>query len=311
VKDMTIPVPASRPSAGPRRSGALRSVTALPGARIARPRHYLMCRPTHFTVSYTINPWMDPSIPVDRELAMRQWENLRDVYRSLGHTVSFIEPLPGLPDMVFAANGGLVVDGKALGARFAKEQRAAEGPAYLQWLQADEGCVEFATTEAYNEGEGDFLTLADVILAGTGFRTDRAAHAEAQEFLGKPVISLTLVDPNFYHLDTALAVLGDHDIAYYPAAFSPGSQAVLRRMFPDAVIATTDDARAFGLNSVSDGYNVVVPVQARDLIASLEARGYHPVPVDMSEFRKSGGGPKCCTLELRPFPFAVNSEVGS
>jgi N-dimethylarginine dimethylaminohydrolase len=300
---MTISAPEGRGALPPRPSAhgtVAATVTTLPTARIARPRHYLMCRPTYFTVNYTINPWMDPAVPVDSALAMRQWESLRDVYRALGHTVSFIEPLPGLPDMVFAANGGLVVDGKALGAKFAKPQRQPEGPAYEEWLHADEVCVEFATTAADNEGEGDFLDLGEVILAGTGFRTDRAAHAEAQEFLGKPVISLTLVDPSFYHLDTALTVLDEHHIAYYPAAFSPGSVAVLQRLFPDAILATDADARAFGLNSVSDGRNVVVPVQALDLIAELNARGYTPVPIDVSEFRKSGGGPKCCTLELRP-----------
>ncbi len=294
---MTISAPEGRPLPQ-RRTTA--TVTTLPSARIARPRHYLMCRPTYFTVNYSINPWMDPEVPVDTALAMRQWESLRDVYRSLGHTVSFIEPIAGLPDMVFAANGGLVVDGKAMSARFAKPQRQPEGPAYEAWLRADESCVEFGSTTANNEGEGDFLTLGEVILAGTGFRTDRAAHAEAQEFLGKPVISLTLVNPSYYHLDTALTVLDEHHIAYYPGAFSPGSLAVLQGLFPDAVIATDADAEVFGLNSVSDGRNVMIQAEAHDMITALRRRGYNPVPVDMSEFRKSGGGPKCCTLELRP-----------
>lgn len=306
---MTLTQPASHPGTpsptGPLCDVMAATVTALPTTRLARPRHYLMCPPTHFTVTYTINPWMDPDVPVDAALAMRQWEALREVYRALGHTVSFIEPVPGQPDMVFAANGGLVVDGKVLGARFAKAQRQAEGPAYAAWLRAEETCVEFAVTEADNEGEGDFLDVGEVILAGHARaefhrRTDRAAHAEAQEYFGKPVVSLTLIEASFYHLDTALTVLGEHDVAYYPAAFSPGSRQVLRRMFPDAVIATEADAQVFGLNSVSDGRNVVVQEHARDLIAALTERGYTPVPVDMSEFRKSGGGPKCCTLELRP-----------
>ena len=48
------------------------------------PRHYLMCRPTYFTVSYEINPWMDRARPVDTALAVSQWERLRDVYLDLG-----------------------------------------------------------------------------------------------------------------------------------------------------------------------------------------------------------------------------------
>ena len=71
------------------------------------------------------------------------------------------------------------------------------------------------------------------------------------------------------------------------------------RLFPDAVLATRDDAMAFGLNSVSDGRHVFVAPQATGLIAQLAAHGYVPVPVDLSEFHKAGGGIKCCTQEIR------------
>jgi len=70
-------------------------------------------------------------------------------------------------------------------------------------------------------------------------------------------------------------------------------------MFPDAIIATEQDALAFGLNSISDGKHVVVTEAATGLIQQLRDRGYQPVAVDLSEFHKSGGGPKCCTLEIR------------
>jgi N-dimethylarginine dimethylaminohydrolase len=120
-----------------------------------------------------------------------------------------------------------------------------------------------------------------------------------QELFGVPVISLQLVDPRFYHLDTALAVLGDHDVAYYPEAFSPGSRAVLQRLFPDAILACEADATVLGLNAVSDGRNVVLPSAATDLANQLRARGYTPVGVDLSELLKAGGSVKCCTLEIR------------
>lgn len=150
-----------------------------------------------------------------------------------------------------------------------------------------------------NEGEGDFLAAGELILAGTGFRTEPAAHREAQEFFGRPVVSLQLTDPRYYHLDTALAVLDDHTIAYYPPALSPGSRQALRRLFPDAIEASDHDAETFGLNAVSDGYHVVLPAAATDLTRALRVRGYEPVPVELSEFLKAGGGAKCCTLEIR------------
>ena len=267
----------------------------------ATPRHYLMCEPTHYTVSYEINPWMDVTRFTDRDLAAAQWRVLRDTYLALGHTVETIDPVPGLPDMVYAANGATVVDGVVYSAKFRYPERAAEGPAYQKWF-ADRGYVTHTAAQT-NEGEGDLLTVGDLILAGTGFRTERGSHAEAQELFGLPVISLELVDPHFYHLDTALAVLsGDAanpQVAYYPPAFSPGSRAVLRRLYPDAVIATERDADALGLNAVSDGHHVVVAPGAVDLAAALRERGYEPIAVDTSELLKGGGGAKCCTLEIR------------
>ena len=267
----------------------------------ATPRTYLMCEPEHYTVSYEINPWMDTTRHTDRDLAVAQWRVLRDTYLELGHTVETIAPLEGLPDMVYAANGATVVDGIVYSARFRYAERAPEGPAYQKWF-ADRGYVTH-TAAATNEGEGDLRLVGDVILAGWGFRTDRAAHDEAQELFGRPVISLELIDPHFYHLDTALAVLSSDpaapQVAYFPPAFSAGSRAVLERLFPDAVRATAADAAALGLNAVSDGLNIVVAPGAVELIAALRVRGYRPLPVDTSELLKGGGGAKCCTLEVR------------
>ena len=265
--------------------------------RIATPRRYLMCRPTHFAVTYRINPWMDPAAPYDNALAVRQWETLRRTFLDLGHTVELIDPLPGLPDMVFAANGATVVDGKVLAVQFRDPERADEGPAYRSWFE-NKGFQVYDSKHT-NEGEGDILLAGDTLLAGTGFRTVHAAHAQTQEVFGRPVITLQLVDPAYYHLDTALCVLDDTNVAYLPGAFSPGSQAVLRQLFPDAVIATPADAEVLGLNAVSDGRTVVLPVQATALTAALRERGYQTVGVDVSELRKAGGGPKCCTLEVR------------
>ncbi|MGH3432305.1 MAG: dimethylargininase [Thermocrispum sp.] len=273
-------------------------------ARRSEPRSYLMCPPRYFAVEYAINPWMDPGKPVSVDLAMAQWTELRDSYRALGHHVQEIEPVRGLPDMVFAANSGTVIDGRVLGARFRAEQRQAEAEYYRRWF-VEEGFRDVVMPSRINEGEGDLAWTGSVLLAGTGFRTDPAAHAEAQEVLGVPVVSLQLVDPHYYHLDTALFVLTTAtedrpaEIAYYPEAFTPGSQRVLQRLFPDAVLASATDAAAFGLNGVSDGRYVLLAAEAVSLAAQLSDRGYAPVLVDISELRKAGGGPKCCTLELR------------
>ncbi|WP_354006128.1 dimethylargininase [Streptomyces sp. NBC_00568] len=268
--------------------------------RRATPRRYLMCPPVHFDVTYAINPWMDPAKPVDVPLALAQWEDLRDRYRSLGHSVEELAPRPGLPDMVFAANGATVVDGRVLGARFAYREREPEAAAHLEWFRA-RGFARIREPAHINEGEGDFVVTGSYLLAGRGFRASPLSHGEAQEFFGRPVIGLDLVDPRYYHLDTALAVLDDtaDEVMYYPPAFSPGSREVLRRLFPDALTAEDEDAAALGLNAVSDGLHVLLPQEATGLFDPLRERGFVPVGVDLGELLKGGGSVKCCTQELR------------
>jgi N-dimethylarginine dimethylaminohydrolase len=265
--------------------------------RVGTARSYLMCPPEYFAVTYAINPWMRPDSPVDPGLAMRQWDALRATHESLGHSVSTIEPVAGLPDMVFAANGATVIDGDVLGVRFKHQERAGEAAAYRSWFLSQGYSVH--EPAFVNEGEGDILVAGDTVLAGYGFRSELAAAGDLASVFGRRVVSLRLVDPRFYHLDTALCVLDASTAMYYPAAFDDAGRASLATAFDELIEAKDEDAEALGLNAVSDGLHVVLARQATGLARSLSARGFVPVPADMSELLKAGGGAKCCTLELR------------
>ena len=276
--------------------------------RTAHRRRYLMCRPEHFTVAYTINPWMEPAKPTDTAKAIAQWQVLHDLYLTLGHEVELIDPLPGYPDMVYTANGGFVIDGRAYVPEFRFAERQGEAPAFAEWFRAHG--FDTVLPKEVNEGEGDFLLVGDVILAGTGFRSTGDSHREVGEVFGREVVSLTLVDPRFYHLDTAIAVLDpvqgienggpEHaNIAYLPHAFDEASRAILEERFPDAIHVSDADGAVFGLNSASDGYNVIISPRATGFEKQLRERGYNPIMADLSELLLGGGGIKCCTLELR------------
>jgi len=262
-------------------------------------RHYLMCRPTYFDVTYAINAWMDTSVPVDTDLAIAQWQALHDAYIELGHQVDVLEPVPGLPDMVFSANGAFSVGGTVYGAKFAHHERAAEARAHETWYR--EHGWTYVPAVATNEGEGDFTYVRgkELVLAGRGFRTTPEAHEEAAKVLDRQVLSLQLVDERFYHLDVALFVLDEENVCYFPGAFAPESAHALRRTFPDAVIATEADALAFGLNAVSDGTTVIIATEADALARRLDSAGYVIRPMALAELVKAGGNVKCCTAELR------------
>jgi N-dimethylarginine dimethylaminohydrolase len=273
------------------------AVLAAAPTRTPVSKTILMCRPEHFTVVYRINPWMDPQVPTDTALAVRQWQTLYDTYVELGFDVQLIEPEAGLPDMVYAANGGFVIDGIAYGASFTYPERQPEGPAYMDWFRG--AGFDVRVPEEVNEGEGDFLLVGERILAGTGFRSASDSHAEVARIFGREVVTLELVNPSFYHLDTAIAVLDDTNIAYLPSAFSEEGNRVLRELYPDAILVSEEDAAVLGLNSFSDGLNVVIASRAAGFERQLRERGYNPIGVDLSELLLGGGGVKCCTLELR------------
>jgi N-dimethylarginine dimethylaminohydrolase len=276
-------------------NSAASSQTTSSPARTASIRNFLMCAPEHFEVN--------SSTSMNRVLAARQWQNLRDTYRLLGHTVSLLDPIPGQADMVFTANGGFSLDGRAYLACFTAPGRRPEVHAFQNWFEShgfDTHLPGWA-----NEGEGDFAVVGGIILAGVGFGSSPKSHAELADIFGREVLSLTLVDSHFHHLNLALAVLdpeaesGPGRIAYLPAAFDHASQAVLARRFPKAIVVDEEEAALLALNSVSDGRHVIVAESAPRYIRQLLDNGYTPVPVDLSELLKGGGGIKSCTQELR------------
>jgi N-dimethylarginine dimethylaminohydrolase len=260
-------------------------------------RRFVMCPPTYFAVRYSINPWMHPAEPVDVERANAQWQQLHDTLVGLGHEVKLMPADPELPDMVFTANGGIVIGDRGLVPRFRHAERDGESVHFARCMR-ELGLAEVRRARYINEGEGDFLLTGERLLAGTGPRSDPRAVDEVAEYFGLPVLALELVDPRFYHLDTALARLDAGTVAYWPGAFSPTGQEVLRALFPDAILATEAEAVALALNMVSDGTTVLMSTECDELADRIAERGFTVLRVSTDELRKAGGGAKCCVLEL-------------
>jgi N-dimethylarginine dimethylaminohydrolase len=263
------------------------------------PKRLLMCPTDYFDIEYEINPWMKTQNQVDTALAKLQWQQIYDIYYRLGHQVELVDPVKGLPDMIFTANGGLVIDGKVMLPRFRHPQRQPETAHFKAWFEAN-GYTKVAMPQHDFEGEGDCLLAGRTLFAGHGFRSDQASHAELADFFSLKVVSLKLVDPYFYHLDTCFHPLSADVVMFLPAAFDAPSQAAIRNHFKTVIEADARDGAAYGLNAYSDGRNVVLSNRATGLIEQLKHNGFNPIAAPITEFQKSGGGVKCITLELRP-----------
>src|SRR5512142_3173967 len=94
----------------------------------AAARRVLLCPPEHYGIEYEINPWMKRSQKADPALALAQWRGLHDQLRGLGCEIELLSPQPGLPDMVFTANAGLVAGHRFIRSNFRYQERRGEEP---------------------------------------------------------------------------------------------------------------------------------------------------------------------------------------
>ncbi len=263
-------------------------------------KSYLMCPPDYFGVFYEINPWMHQENRPDCELAMEQWHNLVANLRRAGATVETIEPVKGLPDMVFVANAGLVDGQRLILSRFRHPERQPESIYTSQWFQA-RGCEVaelVGEDDIYFEGCGDAFPYGGSLLAGYGFRSDLSSHTALSRLLGVPVHSIKLVDERFYHLDISFSPLDHRHAIINPAAWDRASNAIIAQVVPEPLVLELDEALTFCTNCVVVGKVIIMPACPPRVGRILERWGYDVCVSPVSEFLKAGGAVRCLTLPL-------------
>ena len=244
---------------------------------------------------YEINPWMDITKRPDKKRAKEQWQSLYDLYTKLGVEIELIEQPVGLPDMVFTANGGTVYKNMFVSGNFRYKERKGEEAHFQKWF-TDHG-FDVKILHHFQGGEGDALFYRDTLYMGYGFRSDRQAHDEMGKLLNVPTVSLKLIDPYFYDFDTTFCPVGDRGVLYYPDAYDNEGKEIAASI-PDAVTMTKEQAQHFLGNSVYLNGKLLVSFVDDDLKKKLAKWDVEPILLDMSEFKKAGGGIKCLTLYI-------------
>jgi N-dimethylarginine dimethylaminohydrolase len=273
---------------------------------------FLMCPPDHFGVAYKINPWMDPDSWESRSEALvtasrREWVALRRALSGLGAQIDHVPAAPDVPDLVFTANSAVVLDRVALLARFRYPQRRREERHFEAAFRAlqERGLIDAVgklPDDLVLEGAGDCVwdDARDMFWMGFGPRSDAAARHVLEDQFGVPAVALELVDPRFYHMDTALCPLTRGEVVYAPGAFTPLGQTIIRnRVEPTLRIELAlEDACQFAANTVCLGNTLVSSGCSVHLRAELEERGYRVATTPLPSFHRSGGSAFCLTLRL-------------
>ena len=274
--------------------------------------HLLMCPPRHFAVTYSINPWMDPTAWADRggnlhAEAQRQWANLHQALVGAGAAVDIVEPAAGLPDLVFTANAAVVLDRKVVLSRFRHPQRRDEEPVFAAAFAAlaARGVADnvFQLPEGLIlEGAGDCIwdPKRRLFWLGCGFRSDAAAAPLLERQFGQPALALPLAEACFYHLDTALCALPCGSVMYYPGAFTAAANATIEAQVTgeDRIALDLADAERFAANAVCVHKTIVLSSCSDRLRSMLQERGYEVIETLLAAFMRSGGSACCLTLRL-------------
>jgi len=263
---------------------------------------FLMCPPTLYDVQYVINPWMEGNVHrSSRDQAMDQWARLHDALAQVA-CVELVDPEPSSPDMVFTANAGLVHHGTVALSSFLHAERQGEEPHFRKWFDDFGFTVLEIPRSTPFEGEGDALFEGDGsrLWAGHGIRTRQSSHYRLRETLGVEVISLRLVDPRFYHLDTCFCPLFGGYVMYFPEAFDAESRARIEAHYPPerCICVREADALRFACNAINLGKSILLNGVSDELAGRLENLDFRVVQVPLSEFLKAGGAAKCLVLRL-------------
>jgi N-dimethylarginine dimethylaminohydrolase len=262
----------------------------------------LMCPPDYYGVDYVINPWMETNVGgIQHPLAVRQWEGLRALLSAVIE-LRFAPPSPGWPDMVFTANAGLAIGGRVVVSRFRFGERRGEERLFEAWFLEQGFDVAPWPQDVLFEGAGDALFDRDraLIWSGYGFRTGPAASPLIERIFDRQTVSLRLVDPRFYHLDTCLCPLPEGRLMYYPPAFDEASRKKIASIVApcDRIEVGEEDALAFACNAIEADRRIFLNAASKDLHARLSAAGFKVAQTPLSEFMKAGGAAKCLTLKL-------------
>jgi N-dimethylarginine dimethylaminohydrolase len=292
----------------------------------ARPlawgRHYVAVEPSHFRVDYAINPFMDPAVQPDPQVAMLQWHAMVRTLEDLGATVDVLSQRADAPDMVYAMNLGLGVV-RADGTPHVVMSHMRYPERRMETLSAEPFFAGRGFTTSYvgRDGvgahleAGDAFAFGDALVVGYGPRTEELALKHLAADLGVRVRGLRITHPGMYHLDLAFCPLDERRALVCPAALDGPSAEALLDLVPEPLVLTEEEAlTTFCANSVVVGSTVVMPACPPRVERQLREWGFDVVIVDVSEFHKGGGSIRCLTNPVdvtvgRDLPAVPGGEV--
>jgi len=284
----------------------------------------VLASPDFYNVTYSINPLTSIKEPLDKEKAMKQFEQLKNHFIKHNIKVHVLDakkadPDGQFPDLVFVSNSALILRGwptkVAILSRYANPERRGEELKVGAYLRDTLGYKVISLPEEenlYYEGQGDSRWShngKDLWLCyGTGRTTKSGITAvrnailkEALEANWMPptIHSLHIIEPATYHLDLCFLPLLNLKVILHEASFSAESKKEIRDHFGKENVLNVPLNFMYACNSLwLNNKHLLVPKLANSkkwMYSGSNMKIHH---LDVDSFHLAGGSVSCMVLAL-------------
>jgi dimethylargininase len=142
---------------------------------------------------------------------------------------------------------------------------------------------------------GDICEADDRFFLGLSHRTNEEGTRQLAAHLAREGYSSEVIDvrgmSSILHLKSGISCVGDRTLVVM-------EEMADHELFKGYELIRVTEQESYAANCVRVNERVLVPAGYPLLTAELRARGFHPLELEMSEFRKMDGGLSCLSLRF-------------
>jgi dimethylargininase len=230
--------------------------------------------------------------PIDVAAAIAQHGAYEAALAAAGFEVRRLPPLDDAPDGVFVEDTAIILGRHAIMTRPGAASRRGEVASTAEALG---GCIDVHSLSAGRLDGGDVLPIERTLYVGASLRTDAAgidALRAAAGALGYATVSVALRD--CLHLRTCATYAGRDAVGVPVVLVDP--RHIDPAVFADVdtlEVAPDEGPAANAVRALNTLFIAAGHPRLRDVLAG---RGYTPVDLDTSEFRKAEAALTCLSL---------------
>lgn len=242
----------------------------------------------------------------DRELALRQYAEMVDAYRSAGVAVHELDARDDLPYGAYSRDSSVMTPFGAIICQLANPRRRGEYATTLRFYLANGIPIyDLVSTGNFEGGDFQLIEPGAALIGYTGSRSEEVAARQVGDWLAAEGLEVMYapIDEYYVHIDIMVCMLGEKLAAVCVEVTEPEVVDWLRAKRIEIVPVGFRDTMGLGCNVMSLGGDRVLSVaQSAALNERLRALGFTVYDPDMSQFVLAGGGVHCLAQPLRRDP---------